>query len=540
MKAVTDHRTRTHRGGRGGKKNIATFSEGFPGTSRASGGGRLPRALGAFFVLLAVGAGAGCTVGPNYHLPESAAPPQWSPTPEAGGEANGAVSITAWWKSFNDPELDSLIERAVRSNPDLRIALARVREARAQRGVASAGLWPAVETSSSFSRERMSANQPLLGALLPPNAPLESNVYQAGFDAAWELDVFGGNRRAVEAADADIVAAVYGLEDARVTLVSEVARYYVEARSFQQRAAIARQNIGAQQDAVALARDRFQHGLTSDLDAEQAATVLAQTEARVPLLEKGLETSIHRLGVLLGQQPGALSAELETVAPIPATPPKVPIGLPSDLLRRRPDIRAAERKLAAATARIGVATADLFPKFSLTGAVGLQGVSASDWFTAGSRFWSLGPTVQWRIFDAGRIRANIRVQNARQEQALAAYEKTVLTGFEEVENALVAYAKEQTRNISLGEAVERSRNSLRISRQLYANGLTSFINVLDAERSLYQAQDDLVRSDETVGQNLIALYKALGGGWDEIVDPAAAPSGPSTAPAAAEGSKGGS
>ena len=189
--------------------------------------------------------------------------------------------------------------------------------------------------------------------------------------------------------------------------------------------------------------------------------------------------------------------------------------LPSDLLRRRPDIRVAERQLAAATAQIGVATAELFPKFSLTGDVGLQSVSASDWFTAGSRFWSAGPTVQWRIFDAGRIRANIRVKNARQEQALASFEKTVLTSFEDVENALVAYAKEQTRNVSLEEAVKRSRNSLQISSQRYVNGLTSFIDVIDAERSLYQTQDNLVQSERTVSQDLIALYKALGGGWEE-------------------------
>lgn len=472
------------------------------------------KALCTALVLLAAGSVAGCTVGPNYHPPRSNPPEQWSETP-AGGETNDSPSIATWWKNFNDTELDSLVERAVHSNLDLHIAEARVREARAQRGVAFADLWPSVDASGSYSSERTSANQPLLGALLPPSVPLSNNVYQAGFDASWELDVFGGRRRTVEAADAGIASAVYSQQDVQVTLVAEVARNYVEARSFQRRLAIARENIEAQQEAVAVASDRFQHGLTSNLDAEQAATVLVQTEAQVPTLETGLQTSIHRLGVLLGQQPGALLAELSTVAPIPSTPPKVPVGLPSDLLRRRPDIRVAERQLAAATAQIGVATADLFPKFSLTGDVGLQSVSASDWFTAGSRFWSAGPTVQWRIFDAGRIRANIRIKNAKQEQALASFEKSVLTSFEDVENALVAYAKEQTRNVSLEEAVKRSRNSLQISSQRYVNGLTSFIDVIDAERSLYQTQDNLVQSDRTVSQDLIALYKALGGGWEE-------------------------
>ena len=248
---------------------------------------------------------------------------------------------------------------------------------------------------------------------------------------------------------------------------------------------------------------------------QQAATLLANTRAVIPMLETGIQDYIHRLGVLLGQPPEALLAELSAPAPIPSGPPDVPVGLPSDLLRRRPDIQQAERQLAASTARIGVATADLFPKFSLTGIAGYESTSASDWFAGGSKFWSLGPTVQWRIFDAGRIRANIRVQNARQEQSLAAYEETVLMSFEDVENSLVAYAKEQIRRRSLEDAVTSSKDSLHLANQLYSNGLASFINVLDAERSLYQAEDALVQSDKAVTQNLISLYKALGGGWEK-------------------------
>jgi NodT family efflux transporter outer membrane factor (OMF) lipoprotein len=456
----------------------------------------------------------GCAVGPDYHAPAANAPAQWSEA-LAGGETNQGAAVAAWWQTFNDPELDSLVERAVQANLDLKIAEARVREARAQYGIAAADFGPTVDANSSLARQATSTHQPVLGSLpIPGNVPFVNNVYQAGFDASWEIDVFGGTRRAVEAANADLAATEYSRQDAQVTLVAEVARNYVDVRGYQQRLAIAQHNIQAQTDALTLTKDRAKQGIGNDLDVQQAATVLAQTQAQVPTLESGVEMAIHRLGVLLGQQPGALSAELGAAAPIPATPPEVPVGLPSELLERRPDVRQAERNLAAATTNIGVATADLFPKFSLTGDAGFESVSTSDWFTPGSKFWSLGPTVQWRIFDLGRIRASIRVQDARQEQALAAYEQTVLTSFEDVENALVAYAKEQVRHRSLEQAVGSSQDALNLSNQLYANGLTNFINVLDAERSLYQTQDDLVQSDRAVTQNLIALYKALGGGWE--------------------------
>ena len=461
----------------------------------------------------------GCAVGPNYQPPKTTAPAQWS-APMAGGETNLEPSLASWWKSFNDPQLDSLVERAVRTNQDLRIAEARVREARAFYRIASSQLWPTVDAGGSYARENQSKNQPILGSLpMPSGIPYENNVYQAGFDASWEIDVFGGNRRAVEAGKAEVAAAEFGRRNVLVTLLGEVARNYVELRGCQRRLEIANKNLTTQQEALALAQNRFNNGLTSDLDVQQAATLLANTRAAIPMLESGIQGYIHRLGVLLGQPPEALLAELSAPAPIPSAPPLVPAGLPSDLLRRRPDIQLAERQLAASTARIGVATAALFPKFSLTGIAGYESTSASDWFSGGSKFWSLGPTVQWRIFDAGRIRANIRVQDARQEQALAAYEKTVLMSFEDVENSLVAYAKEQIRRRSLEDAVTSSQDSLHLANQLYGNGLASFINVLDAERSLYQAQDALVQSDKAVTQNLISLYKALGGGWETLEQP---------------------
>ena len=476
----------------------------------------------ALLAFLAGGCANMPSVGPDYHAPETKTPAHWS-EPLVGGETNSATATAAWWQNFHDSELDSLIACAVRSNLDLRIAQARVREARAHYRMTSADFWPTIDGSGSYARQRESKNEPLLGPgdHLPPGIPFENSFYQSGFDASWEIDVFGGTRRATESARAQVAATQFGEREVLVTLLGEVARNYVEACGYQRRLEIARDNIRAQEQSLAIVQNRFTNGLTSDLDVQQASTVLATTRAVVPALETALAASINRLGVLLGQTPEALQIELTTVAPIPAAPPVVPVGLPSELLLRRPDVALAERQLAAATANIGVAKADLFPKFYLTGVAGFQGISADDWFTSGSKFWSFGPAVQWRIFDAGRIRANIQVQNARQEQVLAKYENTALSAFEDVENALTAYAKEQVRHRSLDHAVQSSQESLRLANQLYANGLANFINVLDAERSLYQAQDALVQSDKTVTTDVIALYKSLGGGWETVEQPAA-------------------
>lgn len=465
-----------------------------------------------FLALAAAALLTGCKVGPTYRPPEPRAPTRWS-EPLAGGETSRGADLAQWWTTFKDPELASLVERALKANLDLRQAQARLREARARRGVAGSALGPSVEASGSAGRERQSANQPLLGGLLPPGTPMTSDIYQAGFDASWELDLFGGNRRRLEEAGAALEAAGFSLADAQVSLVAEVARNYVAARGYQQRLAIARENLAAQHDIVALARSRYQQGFTSSLEPEQAATVLAQTESQVPALEAGFLAALHHLGVLLGQAPGTLREELAATAPIPAAPAEVPAGLPADLVRRRPDIRVAERQLAEASARVGVAMADLYPSFSLSGRFGWESAQSGSLLTSASSTWSWGPSFRWPIFAAGRIRANIRVQDARQEQALAAYEKAVLAGFEEVENALVAYAKEQARNVPLRAAVASSGRALEVARQQYVSGLTSFINVLDAERTVYQAQDSLVQSDQAVAQDLIALCKALGGGW---------------------------
>jgi NodT family efflux transporter outer membrane factor (OMF) lipoprotein len=444
-------------------------------------------------------------------------PAKWSEASDDQGVGR-SVELSRWWTTFQDPVLDSLVDRAVRSNLDLRVAEVRIQEARAARGVRAADEWPQVDVSSSYSRSRRSdAVPPFNSSGLPDNlfGNRTQDLYQAGFDARWELDVFGGVRRDIEAATAEIAAVEENRRDVLITLLAEVARNYVELRGFQRQLAITNENLAVQRETLELTRVRFQAGLASDLDVARAEAQVATTQSQIPTLERSAKQAIHRLGVLLGQEPGALLSELSPEAPIPPTPPEVPVGLPSDLLRRRPDVRRAERELAAATARIGVAKADLFPRFSLTGSFGRRSDQFSDLSQGASLFWGIGPSVRWPIFTAGRILANIRVQNARQEQALALYEKAVLTSLEDVENALVAYSREQARRASLAEAVAANRRAVELANTLYFSGLEDFLAVLDAQRSLYASQDQLVQSERALVVNLIALYKALGGGWEQ-------------------------
>ena len=453
---------------------------------------------------------SGRTTGPR----QPRAPRQWS-EPLAGGETSSGTSLAEWWRDFHDPELDSLVARALDANLDLRLAQARVREARAERGLAGAALAPSMNVSGSTAREKQSANQPLLGGLLPPGTPLTSDVYQAGFDASWELDLFGGNRRGAEAADADLAAAGFSLADAQVSLVAEVARNYVTARGYQQRLAIARENLAAQRDIVTLARSRYQQGFTSSLEPDQAATVLAQTEGQVPALEAGVQTAVHHLGVLLGQDPGALRQELAAAAPIPQRPAGSAGGPPRGPGAPAPGHPGGGAPAGGGRGPGGRGQGRPLPQVLPHRQLRLGKRPERQPVHPRQHRLVLGPSFRWPIFDAGRVRANIRVQDARQEEALACYEKAVLTGFEDVENALVAYAKEQARNVPLRAAVASSSSALEVARQQYASGLTSFINVLDAERTVYQAQDTLVQSDQAVDQDLIALCKALGGGWPE-------------------------
>jgi NodT family efflux transporter outer membrane factor (OMF) lipoprotein len=419
--------------------------------------------------------------------------------------------------------LNSLVDRAVRSNLDLRVAEARIREARASRAVVASGAWPTVDTSGSYTRSRTSENafntpsQSGAGGGAPgggaSSIKLERNLFTAGFDANWEIDVFGGVRRSVEAADAIIEATEYSRRDILVSLLGDVARNYIDLRGAQRRLAVARANLKTQQDSLDLTRVRFNAGLASDLDVARAEAQLNSTASQVPTLESFMKQAAYSLDLLLGLSPGALWQELEKEIAIPNLPVEVLVGLPSDLLRRRPDIRIAERQLAAATAQVGSAIADLFPKFSLTGAAGLQSISASDWFTGRSRYWSIGPTITWPIFDAGRIRANIEIRNAQQEQALTQYEKAVLAALGDVDKSLVNYAQEQVRHRSLTDAVAANRRAVEMAQELYVRGLNDYLNVLDTQRALYLTETEMAQSEATMASNLVALYKALGGGW---------------------------
>ena len=471
---------------------------------------------------------AGCAVGPDYKSPEVSAPAGWQEGAQRGVDTRTA-DMAGWWKAFNDPLLDSLVERAVKSNLDLRIAEARIRESRALIDVTSAGLWPSLNVSGSYSRNRSSRNA--FGSFGSAGAggtggsggsggagfsggDLEHNLFQTGFDSEWEIDVFGGTRRQVEAARATLEATIEDRRSVLVTLLGDVARNYIDLRGLQRRLAVAQANLRAQQDTLDLTRIRFDAGLASDFDVAQAEGQAKTTEAQIPTLQTALKQAAYGIDILLGAQPGTTWSELAKDAPIPALPPEAHVGLPVDLLRRRPDIRSAERQLAAATAQVGAATADLYPKFSLLGNIGLQSISASDWFTGRSRFWSIGPTITWPVFDAGRIRATIEVRNAQQEQALRLYERSVLTAFQDVENALVNYGNEQSRYRSLLDAVAANRRAVQMANDLYVQGLVPFLNVLDSERTLYSSESDLAISESTLASNLVALYKALGGGWE--------------------------
>lgn len=449
-------------------------------------------------------------VGPDYKPPQMELPANWieaSPPSSAGPEV---VDLARWWTVFDDPTLVSLEERAIRSNLDLMLAEARIRQARAARGIAASGLGPSVDATGNIRRSRSPGI-----ASSGETRGVVSNTYDAGFDAGWELDIFGGIRRNIEAADADLQASVESRRDVLVTLTAEVARNYIELRGFQQRIEIARQNLATQQHSARLTRLRFEGGLVSGLDVANAEAQVATTASTIPQLEAAARQSIYALGILLGQEPAALVAELSPASAIPAAPPSAPAGLPSDLLRRRPDIRRAEADIHAATARIGVATAELFPKFTISGAAGMRSGDFSSWLTWSQRFWSFGPSVSWRVFDTGRTRSAIELEEALQEQALIAYRQTVLSALQEAENALIASAKEQERRRALAAAVEANRRAVRLAKILYTEGQTDFLNVLDAQRSLFLTEETLVLSTSAVSTDLVALYKAIGGGWDD-------------------------
>jgi multidrug efflux system outer membrane protein len=462
----------------------------------------------ALTTILYLGALTGCLVGPDYQPPQMQVPAAWTGPTSAQPTPVEIQDLVHWWTTFNDSVLTSLVNRAASSNLDLKLAEARIRQSRAARGIAVAGLGPTVTASGDLVRSRTAITT---GNRTQGNI---SNLYQTGLDSAWELDIFGGTRRNIEAADADLLATVEDRRDVLVTLTAEVALNYIDLRAIQQRIDIARKNLKAQEHTADLTHQRFEAGFVGRLDVANADAQVATTASTIPLLESSARQAIYNLGILLGQDPAALLEELTPAAAIPATPPEVPAGLPTDMLRRRPDIRRAEAQIHSATARIGVATADLFPKFALSGAVGFRSNQFSSWVDWVNRFWSVGPSASWQVFTSGAVRSNIKYQEALQEQSVIAYQQTVLTALQDVENALIASAKEADHLKALAEAVAANRQAVELSTQLYTQGQIDFLNVLNAQRSLFVSEDALVQSTGNVSTNLVALYKALGGGWN--------------------------
>jgi len=467
----------------------------------------MTRLFPGFAIMLCL---AGCvTVGPDYVRPDTAVPKQWSA--ELGGslttERPDTETLASWWETLHDPVLTSLIHRAVEGNLDFRKARARVLEARARRGVAGADRFPSIDATASAGRNRSSQET---------GGGTTRNLYSAGFDSSWELDLFGGIKRSVEAAEGELQASEEDLRDVLVSLLAEVALNYVDVRSFQTRLSLAEANRDVQQQTYLLVQNRFNAGLTTHLDVEQARYNLEQTRAQIPTLQTGLEQAKNRIAVLLGEPPGSLKETLAERKAIPVAPVSVAVGVPADQLRRRPDVRSAERRLAAQTANVGVATADLYPNFSLTGSIGLEALSSGNLISSGSRTYGIRLPISWNVFDAGRIRENINVQNALEEQARIQYHTVILTALEDVENAMVAYANEQARQESLLQASQAAQRAVNLSQDQYDAGLTDFQNVLNAERSLFSLQDQLAESQGKVTSGLISLYKALGGGWTTL------------------------
>ncbi len=483
--------------------------------------GSLPLAHRTLLLSLAASACvvAGCRpAGPTYQKPTVQVPAQWrAHLPNAlATPADVDPALAQWWKGFQDPVLDSLIERAVQGNLDLRRAVAAVREARARMGEAEADRFPTLTGSSQTGFQRASTRT---------GSASQAGFFRVGFDAGWELDVFGGISRSVETSEALLEASGEQLRDVLVSLLAEVALNYVELRLAQTRLAIAEENLRIQEDTLRLATERFNAGLSPRLDVDQAQYVVAETRSRIPTLHIRTEQAENRLAVLLGMQPGELAQELRVVRPIPVTPPEIALGVPADVLRRRPDIRRAERVLAAQTAAVGVAAAQRYPLFTLSGTIGYETITRGNPLSLGNIVGSAVGSVFQTIFDGGRIRRNIEIRTAIQEQALVDYESRILEALEEVENALLAYVNEQVRRRSLQEAAEAAARATELVVDNYRAGLVDFLSVLESQRALLSLRDQLAQSEAAVTSDLVRLYKALGGGWTPS-PVAAAPTSP--------------
>jgi NodT family efflux transporter outer membrane factor (OMF) lipoprotein len=456
----------------------------------------------------------GCiTVGPDYVPPKPQVPAHFAEAPALGEAHNPQPPDDAWWRNLGDPLLNRLLEDALNSAPDVAEAQARVREARALARYAGATRFPITDAGGFYTRNLGSDNIP---TGVPPGGlgpGVHSNLWEAGFDASWEIDVFGGLRRGIESAEANYQAVTEDRADVVLSLLAEVARDYVELRGAQRRIEVARKDLGIEADLQALTQSLLSAGLAPRQDLLRAQAQVSDTQAMIPTLNTDERAAAYRIAALTGRPSAEIVTELSVPGPIPQVVSEVPVGLPSDLLLRRPDVRAAERRIAAANARIGVAKADLYPHFSLTGVAGIESLNLSSFASGSSGYYQIGPGVSWRVFDAGRIRFQVLAESARTDEAAAAYQRSVLDAFRDVETALVAYANAQSRREKLAAESAADADVTRIATILYEKGVESFLTVLDAERALYAADDALAQSERDAALALIALYKALGGGW---------------------------
>ncbi len=447
---------------------------------------------------------AGCTVGPDYHAPSLNYADKWF---SSDAQKTKAEPINVqWWENFNDPLLNKYIAQAAENNKDLKIALANVRSARASRREDAASFWPEIGSNAAAERSKSSSTSSL------------TNTYEAGFDASWEIDIFGGNRHANDAAEARIGASEAEYQDVMLSTLSEVARTYYEARGLQKRITITQQNTQLLKETFDVIQDRLNIGETSHFDLTRAQSEYELTRARIPNLNADLKASIYSLSVLLGQPPEFLLDEMNAIKPLPTPPDIVPMGLRSDILRKRPDIRAAERELAASISDIGTETAELFPKFFLTGDIGSQARLFGDLFSGGTGIWSLASALQWSVFEGGAIRARIEQEEAESDAALAEYEKSILEALRDAETALIRYGEELETRKRLAQGVQSLKQSSVLAKELYSAGEQDYLAVVDAERQLIASEDDLIISETASITKLIALYTALGGGWEHTAN----------------------
>ncbi|MBL8752511.1 MAG: efflux transporter outer membrane subunit [Planctomycetes bacterium] len=459
---------------------------------------------------------AACTsVGPDHVPPTMTLAAGWQ-QPATAGLARDAIDEQPFWRAFGDPVLTGLVEQALAQNLDLRAALARLEGARALRGVAAADRWPSLDGRAGYEHRMDSKNTPF-GAFIP-----ETNIHSIAADATWELDLWGRVRRSVEAADGELQASEADLQGAALTVATEVVTTYVDLRAAQRRLRIANENLALQERTLGLVRARLAAGLVVERDVAQAATNVESTRARLPQLQVQETAARHRLAVLLGRAPGDLPADLGPTATLPVLPARVAVGAPADLLRRRPDVRAAERRLAAEVARIGVAEAERYPRLSLGGTLGLSANSAGKVFDADSDVVAFGPSLRWNLFDGGRLRQRVAALTANAEAAQVAWEQTVLRALEEAENAMTRFVHEQERRASLQRAAGEARRAVDLAQSQYRAGLSDFQSVIDSERTVAAIEDDLVGSEAAVTTNLVAIWKAIGGGLPALPERAPA------------------